>query len=92
MHYVYVIKSLLKNWIYIGSSSDLRKRIVEHNAGKVKSTKGYRPLKLLYYEAYFHKTDALKREIELKKYGQQKEMLFRRIENSLKHTQSGPVV
>ena len=84
MYYVYLIKSLNKNWVYIGSTDDLRKRFREHDLGLVKSTKAYRPFRLIYYEAYENKIDARKKEIELKKHGQKKEILFKQIENSLK--------
>ena len=84
MYYVYLIKSLNKNWVYIGSTDDLRKRFREHNLGRVKSTNAYRPFRLIYYEAYENKTDARKREIELKRRGQKKEILLRQIENSIK--------
>jgi len=84
MYYVYLIKSLNKNWVYTGSTKDLRKRFQEHNSGRVKSTKTYRPFQLIYYEAYKNKNDARKREVELKKQGQKKEILFKQIENSLK--------
>ncbi len=79
MHYVYVIKSGIKKWVYIGSISDLKRRFEEHNAKKVKSTKSYVPFTLLYYEAYLMKVDALKREIELKTHSQQKEILFKKL-------------
>ena len=84
MYYVYLIRSLNKNWVYIGSTDDLHKRFQEHNLGRVKSTKAYRPFRLIYYEAYKNKIDARKREIELKRHGQKKEILLRQIENSLK--------
>ena len=69
MYYVYVLKSTNKNFLYIGSTGDLRNRLKEHNAGRVKSTKLYYPLKLIYYEAYVSKTDALVRENSLKHHG-----------------------
>ncbi len=90
MHYVYVIKSKKKNWVYIGFTSDLRKRFREHNLGKVRVTKSNRPFTLIYYEAYRDESDARKREIELKKKGQQKEFLKARIKNSLEITSSQP--
>ncbi|KKS20538.1 MAG: Excinuclease ABC C subunit domain protein [Candidatus Roizmanbacteria bacterium GW2011_GWC2_41_7] len=74
----------MKNWVYIGSTADLRKRFQEHNTGNTRLTKAYKPYKLIYYEAYHDKGDARKREIELKKHGQKKEILFKQIENSLK--------
>ncbi|MBU1164417.1 GIY-YIG nuclease family protein [Patescibacteria group bacterium] len=84
MYYFYVLKSKLDNELYYGISGDLKKRVVDHNTGKVKSTKSRRPLSLVYYEAYISKTDARKRELEIKNKGQQREFLKVRIKNSLK--------
>ena len=67
MYYVYILQSLKKqNWLYKGSTSDLKRRVVEHNAGKNFSTATYIPLKLIYYEAYLLKSDAEAREKYLK--------------------------
>ena len=83
MHYVYVLLSVVKiNWVYVGRTDDLRKRFKEHNSGKVKSTKCYKPFILAYYEAYYSKKDATKREIELKKHCN-KETLKKQIKYSL---------
>ena len=64
--YVYVLYNPQKNFIYIGYSENLKKRYQEHNSGKVKSTKAYKPLKLIFYEAYSTKSDAKRREMYLK--------------------------
>jgi len=64
--YVYVLYNASENFIYIGYSENLKQRIQEHNEGKVKSTKAYAPLKLIFYEAYPTKSDAKRREIYLK--------------------------
>ena len=67
MYYVYVLQSLKKSsWLYKGSTSDLKRRIAEHNAGKNFSTAPYAPFKLIYYEAYMLKSDAEAREKYLK--------------------------
>ncbi len=79
MFYTYLIKSKIKNWVYIGSTRDLLKRYKDHNEGRVKSTKFYKPFMLIYYEAYTSYTLARKRELELKKHGQQKEILLKRL-------------
>lgn len=76
---MYAIRSLRKNWVYIGSTKDLKLRFIEHNTGKVRSTKAHKPFELIYYEAYTTYTIARKRELELKKNGQQKEILFKRL-------------
>lgn len=46
----------------MGSSSDLRARFKSHNNGENLSTKSYAPFKLIFYEAYISKKDALRRE------------------------------
>ena len=62
MFTVYILHSEKYNNRYIGVTSDLSRRITEHNRGMVKSTKNRRPLKLVYIENYMDKTEALKRE------------------------------
>ncbi|MFH1656226.1 MAG: GIY-YIG nuclease family protein [Candidatus Nealsonbacteria bacterium] len=66
MYYVYVLKSLKDNKLYIGHTNDLRKRFKEHNTGLVNATKSRKPLKLLYYEACNILEDAIKREKSFK--------------------------
>lgn len=61
-YYVYVLQSLKADWIYVGSTSDIRQRFKSHNDGENLSTKGYAPFKLIFYEAYLSKKDALRRE------------------------------
>jgi len=65
MYYVYFLK-LSNNDIYKGSAVDLKNRVAEHETGKVESTRNYRPLKLIGYEAYLLKSDAQRRERFLK--------------------------
>mgnify|MGYP000100175259 CR=1 FL=1 len=84
MFYVYVLKSLADEELYIGSTRDLKKRIGEHNKGKNKSTKLRIPLSLVYYEAYAAEADARSREKMLKLRGQSRYQLKLRIKESLK--------
>jgi len=79
MFYTYLLKSKIKKWAYIGSTTDLRERLESHNNGKVKSTKAYRPFELTYYEAYKNYGLARKREFDLKNHSQQKKLLFIRL-------------
>ena len=74
MFYVYFLKSLKNNDLYVGSTENLKKRLLSHNTDKVKSTKYYKPWELLDYEIYNSRGEAVKREIFLKT-GQQKEIL-----------------
>lgn len=66
MFYVYDIQSEADFGLYIGMSSDLRRRFLEHQNGESRSTKARRPWKLIYYEAYLEKQDAEGREVFLK--------------------------
>ena len=83
MYYVYVIKSLKLDFTYIGQTEDLKSRFAQHNADKELSTKAYSPFKLVYYEAYANKKDALIREKKLKQFGSSWGHLRKRIMNSL---------
>jgi len=64
MYYVYVL--LRSNGTkYTGYTSDLKRRLNEHKNGKVRSTNKAEP-KLIYYESYINKLDAVLREAYLK--------------------------
>ena len=62
MHYVYVLHSTKDQNLYTGVTSDLSRRLEEHNRGYVRSTKHRRPLTLIYYEACLNEEDADRRE------------------------------
>jgi len=64
--YNYVIQSKNNDQLYIGYTTNLKKRIEKHNKGLVKSTKPYRPWELIYYESCLNKNDAIRREKYLK--------------------------
>lgn len=83
MYYVYIIKSKDVGELYVGYSSDLKKRIIQHNSGESSHTKKYLPWKLIYYEAYLSKKDAMERERQLKKHAKGLAMLKKRIKDSL---------
>lgn len=74
MYYVYAIKSLNRNYIYVGMTSDIERRLKEHNNGENRSTKAYRPFELIYKEAFRLRVDARIREKYLKR-GTGKEFL-----------------
>jgi putative endonuclease len=52
MYKVYVLKSLLDRKYYTGYSSDVNRRLVEHNSGKTKSTRRRHPFELIYSEQF----------------------------------------
>jgi len=66
MFFVYALKSLKDNHLYIGLSSDPERRLLEHNSGKTKSTRQRRPFKIIHLESFPTRTMARKREIYLK--------------------------
>jgi putative endonuclease len=64
--YVYVLDSKVKNYMYVGLTGRLEKRLKEHQDGKNFTTKPYRPFKVLLIEEYPTRADARKREKYLK--------------------------
>jgi len=66
MYYTYVLLSQKDKKFYIGYTKNLRKRYRKHQNGEVFSTKPRLPVKLIFYEAYLNKYDALRRERYLK--------------------------
>ena len=66
MYYIYVLYSNIDDKFYVGYTEDLRQRMKEHDRKKSSSDKILKNLKLLYYEACLSKTDAQKREKQLK--------------------------
>jgi putative endonuclease len=77
-YHVYILHCS-DNTFYTGISSDIEKRVKEHNGSPkgAKYTRSRRPVKLVYSEACATKGDALKREIAIKKLNRrQKEQLI----------------
>jgi putative endonuclease len=66
MYYVYVLRSNADRGLYIGCTKDLKKRIIEHNHGRIESTQNRFPMELIYYEACLNQKDSFKREKYLK--------------------------
>ncbi len=85
MFYLYILKSYKYDELYIGSTNDLKRRLVEHNNGKTHSTKLKRPYRLIYYEAYGVESDARRRESMLKLRGQARRQLLTRLTDTLKN-------
>ncbi len=81
-YYIYVLLSEADFGLYIGFTTDLRRRLTEHSKGRVTSTKIRTPFLLIHYEYFINPTDAKAREKYLKSgYGRKnlKEMLKRTI-------------
>ena len=82
MFYVYVLQSEKNGELYTGFTSNLKRRLVEHNQKLNFSTKRYVPWKLIYYEACSEENDARRREKYLKT-TQGSRLLKRRIKDYL---------
>ena len=62
MFYVYILQSLKDKKLYIGYSSNLKRRLQEHKTGSSFSTKSRLPFELICYEAFRSADDARRRE------------------------------
>lgn len=75
MIYVVYILRTSSNTLYIGQTSNLEKRIKQHQSKSSKSAKYmkyFESFKLVYSEGYLTKTDAMRREYQLKKWSKRK--------------------
>ena len=68
MFYIYILKSSISKKHYIGPTNDLERRLFEHNSGKVKSTKAYKPWEMIYTKLFYTRNEAFKREKQIKSY------------------------
>lgn len=66
MYYTYILKSVSVKRYYYGHSKNLKERLKRHNAGKVRSTKAFRPWKVHFFEVFPTKSEAYKREMFFK--------------------------
>jgi putative endonuclease len=64
--HVYILRSEIVEKYYIGSTSDLEKRIKLHNSPRARWTKKYQPWVLIYSEEFISRSEAMKREKYLK--------------------------
>ena len=62
MFYVYVLKSQVVDRFYVGYSEEPDRRLIDHNSGKVKSTRNYRPWRKIYQEEFETELLAIRRE------------------------------
>jgi len=67
-YYTYVLEGILGNRhrLYVGFCRNLKIRLKRHRRGDIKTTKEFDKIKLVYYEACLNKTDAIRRERQLK--------------------------
>jgi putative endonuclease len=78
MYYTYVLKSLKDKHLYVGYTSNLQKRLLEHNSGLTKSTKSRLPFELLFFEEFESRSEAMLRE-RFFKTGKGKEYIYSKL-------------
>lgn len=73
--YVYILTNDRHTVLYVGSTSDLKKRIYHHKNGLIRGfTKKYNVHKLVYFEKHPNKQKASERERQIKDGSRKKKM------------------
>lgn len=74
MNYTYILECSDKS-LYTGWTTDLKRRLAMHNQGKgAKYTLSRRPVKLVYFEEFVTKEEAMKREYAIKQLSRQEKL------------------
>ena len=81
-YYVYILQCA-DGKRYYGYTEYLERRLKEHNQGRNKSTRHRRPVKLAYYETFLSRSEAMKREKQLKNGRTRKETVEKLIKDFL---------
>jgi putative endonuclease len=80
MWHVYILLCS-DNSLYTGYSDNPQKRFLDHTSGRgAKYTKSHKPLKIIYQETFATKSEALKREIEIKSWPRKKKIVLLKLE------------
>ncbi len=82
MNYTYILECA-DGSLYTGWTNDLDKRLKAHNEGTAsKCTRARRPVKLVYYEEFETKSEAMKREVAIKKFSRDQKLRLINGENA----------
>ena len=81
MFSLYILQSEFDKSYYVGHTDNIERRFKEHNNGKCRYTGKKTPWILVYKEEYFTRSDAMKREYEIKK--QKRRSYIERLINTL---------
>jgi putative endonuclease len=72
--------------LYTGYSPDPERRFLEHQKGRGgRYTRSHKPVKLIYREELRTKSDALRREIEIKKWPREEKILKLKLKKGISH-------
>jgi putative endonuclease len=76
MYFVYILECIDGSY-YTGSTNDIVKRFKNHIDGKGgRYTRSHKPIKVIYKENFKTKSDALKREIQIKKFTKKEKLIL----------------
>ncbi|PCI25652.1 hypothetical protein COB57_00320 [Candidatus Peregrinibacteria bacterium] len=77
MNYFTYLARCSDNSLYTGYCVDINAREDKHNSGEgAKYTRSRRPVKIVYFEGYDTKTEAMRREFEIKKWSKKQKEAF----------------
>ena len=77
-HYIYILQCSDKS-LYTGYTTDITKRLEDHNNSKgSKYVRSRLPAKLVYHEKFKTKSEAMKREAEIKSWSRAEKLEFLR--------------
>ena len=66
-YYTYIIQSKTTGKYYIGHTSNLERRLKEHNSGQTKSTRNGDPWDLVYTKTFPNSSESIKFELKIKR-------------------------
>ena len=72
LFYLYILRSQISGRFYVGQTQDVAKRLAYHNANYSKSLKNRGPWELFYTETYASRSDAMRRERQIKSWKDRK--------------------
>jgi len=90
MAVVYLLRSVKDGSSYVGWTTDLRRQLEEHNAGKTPYTQTRGPWKLVKYETYEASEAAKQRERHLKRNPRMLSLFKKRATNVFRTARGGP--
>jgi putative endonuclease len=65
--FVYILQSKSTGRYYVGQTKNLHQRVAYHNANYSRSLKNRGPWKLVHFEEYLSRSEAVRREAHIKK-------------------------
>jgi putative endonuclease len=75
MYFIYILYSLKLSKYYIESTKDIQDRLIKHNRSNRGFTSSGKPWSIVYFEQYNTKSEALRRELQLKKWKNKERLL-----------------